>query len=418
MAYLRKLLTFFYFVFAGTLLTAQEQHVISGVVTDAATREPLPFTTVALKKQLIGTVTNDEGKFDFYVPADAALDTLVIGYFGYKPQQIALSSISGPLSIRLQQNAVELQEVVVRPLKPEEYIRLAMRKVKENYPRQPFGTDAYYREKAIENKNVIKCDEGIFRTYYTNFQDTVRNPSQLMLFRRAENLSEVAFRKAEREKKAAKAKKTGKKQDDNVEIDLTSSFGGPENILGSAALNRKAEGSLDTLKLKSYNYSFAKSTTYNNKELMVIDFETRGKVDHVRATGRIYLDAASLAIVKLESKGDFVIPVLLKPVLFLYGLGIENPSYEKNLEFQQIKGKWYPKNIQFNVNVELINKHWFRKDEHSVFEIEGVFTVTKTDVESAKQIPAAKRFNPKKDMKDQVFNDEGMSWEGLNIIKK
>jgi hypothetical protein len=418
MTHLQRLFALTLFSLTGTVLMAQEKRLVSGIVSDALTHEALPFTTVALKKQLIGTVTNDEGKFDFYVPVEFEADTLVIGYFGYTPQYIALSAISGPLVIKLEPNAVELQEVVIRVLKPEGYIRMAMQRINENYPKLPFGTDAYYREKVIENKNLIKCDEGIFRTYYTNYLDTVRNPSQLMLFRRAQNTSKVEFMSKEREKKAEKEKKKGKKDDENIGVDVSSSFGGPENILKSAALNRHTEGCIDTLKFKSYNYSFAKSTTYNNSELIVIDFSTKGKVDHIRAAGRIYLDVASLAIVKIESKGDFIIPVIIKPILFLYGLGIENPSYEKNLEFQQVKGKWYPKNIQFNINVELVNRHWFKKNEHSLFEIEGAFIVNKTNVDNALQIPMAKRFNSKKDMKDQVFNDENISWEGLNIIKK
>ena len=33
-------------------------------------------------------------------------------------------------------------------------------------------------------------------------------------------------------------------------------------------------------------------------------------------------------------------------------------------------------------------------------------------------IDAAKKFDPKKKLKEQVFNDEGITWSGINIIKK
>lgn len=419
MLYFRTLiLSLLLSVFSTTLVNAQEKRLISGRVTDASSGEAIPFATVSLRKQLIGIVTNEEGRFDFYVPADTENDTLMVGFFGYKPKLMALSSINGVLQIKLDQNAMELQEVVVRPLTPQEYIRMAMRRVKVNYASEPFGTDAYYREKAMENGKLLKRDEGVFRTYYPKYQDTVKNQHQLMLFARAQNTSEVAFMKAERDKKAEKEKKTGKKQEDNVQIDLTSSFGGPDNILRNASLTDKdTENCLDTLHLKKYNYSFAKSTTYNNKELLVIEFDTKGKVDHVREAGRIYIDLATFAIVKLESKGDFVIPAVIRPILFFYGIGIGNPKYEKSLEFQQLKNKWYPKNIWFNVEIELTNKHWFKPDEHSSFYIESVFTVNKTRIEQASAIPAAKRFKSNKDMKDQVFNDEGLTWDGINIIK-
>jgi hypothetical protein len=407
------------FVFSAPFVNAQEKRLVSGSVTDATTGEPIPFATVSLRKQLIGIVTNEEGKFDFYIPAESGNDTLMVGFFGYKPKLTALSDINGFLAVKLNQNAMELQEVVVRPLPPQEYIRMAMRRVKVNYASEPFGTEAYYREKALENGKLLKLEEGVFRTYYPKYQDTVKNQHQLMLFRKAENISEVQFMKAERDKKAAKEKKTGKKQEDNIAVDMTSSFGGPENSLRTASLTHKdTENCLDTLHLKKYNYAFAKSTTYNNKELIVIEFDTKGKVDHVREAGRIYIDAASFAIVKLESKGDFVIPVIIKPILFFYGIGIGDPKYEKSLEFQQIKNKWYPKDIQFNIEVKLSNKHWFKPDEHSTFEIESVFTANKTKIDQPVSIPVAKRFKSNKDMKEQVYNDEGLTWEGINIIKK
>lgn len=88
------------------------------------------------------------------------------------------------------------------------------------------------------------------------------------------------------------------------------------------------------------------------------------------------------------------------------------------MEFQEIKGKWYPKNIQNNITLKLTNRHWFKPDEHSDFEIEQMFTVNEISVEKIKSIPPSKRFDGNKEMKSQVYNDEALSWEGINIIKK
>ena len=151
---------------------------------------------------------------------------------------------------------------------------------------------------------------------------------------------------------------------------------------------------------------------------MVIDFSSRGKVDHLRENGKIYLDAKSMAIIRFESSGEIVIPVVLRPIIFLYGIGIENPTYVKNIVFQEVSGKWYPQNFQYNIDLKLTNRHWFAPNEHSDFEIEQVFVVNKTKVEKLDPIPANKKFDSKKDMSSQVFNDDGLSWEGLNIIKR
>ena len=237
----------------------QNKRLISGTVLNASTKEPLPYATVALKKQMIGIVTNEEGRFDLYIPDDAQEDTLLISYFGFKHGLIALNSIRSPLEIKLQSSAVELQEVVVRPSPPEHYIRLAMRYVSRNYPKTPFQTEAYYREKILENKNLIRCDEGIFKSYYPNFLDSVKSQHQLLLFRSAENPQEVAFMSEERKKKAEKNKKKGKKEDtETVGIDLGESFGGPEDILSGVNLSKDPVNYLDTTTFKRYKYSFAK----------------------------------------------------------------------------------------------------------------------------------------------------------------
>ena len=417
-----KRLVLFSFLLFQLSGQGQEKRLISGSVMDSKSREALSFATVALKKTMIGIVTNEQGKFDLYIPAGSEDDTLYVSYFGYKPRLIVVNSITGNIEIKLEASAVQLEEVVVRPMPPEYYIRIAMRRLKENYPKDPFQTVAYYREKILENKNLIRCDEGIFKTFYPNFQDTVKSQHQLLLLRRAENPQEVAFMSEERkkqEKKDAERKKKGDTKESNKPvIDLGSSFGGPGDVLSSSNMSKDPENCLDTTSFKSYKYSFAKSTSYNNNELMVIDFSTRGKVDHVRESGKIYIDLSTYAIVRLESKGDLVIPAVIQPILFLYGLGLRDPSFEKQIEYRQIKGKWYPANIQNNIVLKLTNRHWFRADEHSDFEIEQVFTVNETRIEKTQAIPVAKRFIANKEMQAQVYNDEGIRWEGINIIKK
>ncbi|WP_317898056.1 carboxypeptidase-like regulatory domain-containing protein [Aurantibacillus circumpalustris] len=414
---------------------AQNKILVSGSVVDATTNDPLSFATVSLKKQLIGIVTNEVGRFDLYVSEEMMNDSLMFSNFGYKPQAVALKNVHATLNIRLQQSSVDLKEVVIKPQPPEFYLKLAILRIKNNYANMPFQSEAYYREKVLENKNFIKCNEGVFKTYYPNYLDTVKNQNQLLLFREEKDIHELAFMKKEREEAEAKEKKRVAKQEaknkkkgktepvkaqepNGVAIDLASSFGGPNEILRQGDITKHPDGFLDTNEFKEYKYTFAKSSTYNNSELMVIDFKSKGKVDHMRQEGSIYIDVASYAIVKVVRSGSIVIPVIIRPVLFLYGIGIENPIFTSVVEFQQVKSKWFPKNLQYNVNLNMTNKHWFSPNEHSDFVIEAVYTVNKMKIENSAPIPLAKRYDPNKDMKTQVHNDDGITWDGINIIKK
>ncbi|MBX3164296.1 MAG: hypothetical protein KF900_07420, partial [Bacteroidetes bacterium] len=308
------------------------------------------------------------------------------------------------------------------------YIKLAVLNIKNNYPKTPFVSEAYYREKALENKNFLQCDEGVFKTYCPNYLDTTKSQHQLLLYKQEKDIKEVQFMSKERDKAEAKQKKheekatkkgeaAPEKKGSNVNIDIANSFGGPENSLKASQIT-KPERFLDTLEFKHYEYSFAKSTSYNNSELMVIDFKTKKKVDHVRESGKIYIDVASHAFVKIESAGDFVIPAIIKPILFFAGLGIDNPTFSESLEFQPAQGKWYPKNIQFYLDFKIVKRRMFAANDRSDFEIEQVYTVNKLQIENVLPIAAEKRFNSNKPMEEQVHNDENISWEGINIIKK
>jgi hypothetical protein len=409
------------FIILNLNLSSQSKRIISGSVYSATTNEALSFVSISLKKQLVGNLTNEEGKFNLQLPEEFINYTLVINYLGYKLQLIPLKFITAPLVIKLNENMLDIKEIIVRPQEPDYYIRMAMRSIPINYPNKPFQIEAYYLEKILENENVIMCNEGIFKTYYPNYIDTIKPQNQLLLFRQTENLHELSsFIGSELKKEAERKKRKGKdttSKDASIN-DLTNIFSGPETILLATNITRKSNNFLDTNKLKSYHYTFAKSSSYNSSELITINFESKGKIEHVRESGKIYIDLTTLAIVKIEIRGVYVIPALIRPILFLYGVGIENPDYESKTEYRQIKGKWYPSISQNMINLNLTKKHWFKPNEHSDFKIEQVFGVNKTLTESVNPISIKKRFNPKqKNIRSQVFNDENLKWEEVNIIK-
>lgn len=426
----------FALILIGSLLSfmltpaiAQKDRMITGNITDALNNQAMPFVTVALKESLIGTISNENGGFDLLVPDSITNDVLLVTIIGYQPAEFPLTQITSPLVVKLQPVMMEMKEVIVKPQPPTYYIIQAMRSLKNNYPSQPFETQAYYRENINENDGFLRSAEGVFKTYYPGFQDSVKNQHQLILFRKAETLAELAFMKKEREKDAAKEKKkeakavkkgkeVKKKESDGDSLKIGEMFGGPETLLRMADLFRNADNCIDTTMLNEYNYTFEKSSSYNSRELMVINFKSKGKVERARESGKIYLDLASNAIVKIESQGTWIIPTLLRPVLFVMGIGVENPKFRSSLEFQKVKDHWYPRNMQFNMDLNVEKKRMFAANDNSNFKIFGILTVTRIDTASPQPVEKAKRYSSKKKPEEQVFNDAGLSWEQINVIKR
>ena len=104
------------FLIAFTLinLNAQPRIFIDGYVTDAMTREPLPYSNIHFQKNRNGTITYNDGYFS--INTNTVPDTLFISAIGYTTQSIPISEYKNQsYTIELQPKQFELNEVVILP---------------------------------------------------------------------------------------------------------------------------------------------------------------------------------------------------------------------------------------------------------------------------------------------------------------
>lgn len=94
---------------------AWAQISVSGTVTDERTSEPLIGASILIKGTTTGTITDIDGNFSLSIQnADGA--TLVVSSIGYLTKEINVSSSMSNLNIQLNQDATNLEEVVVTGL--------------------------------------------------------------------------------------------------------------------------------------------------------------------------------------------------------------------------------------------------------------------------------------------------------------
>lgn len=422
-----RMLGFLLLISISTFVNAQDEVLITGQVIDSLSTQPIGFVTVTSSDNLSGTVSSEEGRFQLRVRSDGVVR---FSLMGYRQRDVSVFEFKDDARILLQPVAIDLAEVLISPKPPEYFLRLAMRDLPGNYPASPFNTRSYYREIIRENGSFLRAHEGVFKSHFPNFQDTVRNQHQLLLFRQAETLSDLAFMKKERMKEEAKEKRKEEKavrkgkskpaarKSDADSLQVGELFGGPENLLRLADLFREEESVLDTNSFKSYTFSYAPTALARDPGLMVIDFASRGKVDQVRSKGRIFLDLSTNAIVRVESNGEFVVPALLRPVLLVLGIGVRNPTFTSSIVFRPVSGRWYPSSMQFRLDARLERKRLFAENDISRFVIDGVLSVNKIDISDTAPIPKEKRFSGSKRPEPQVHNDEGLSWDQVNVVPR
>ncbi len=80
---------------------SQVPSAISGKILNKDNLEPLPYASIRLKNHPIGTVSNEEGEFDFYIPKSKRNDTLSISFIGFNPYELPISAINGEVKVEL-----------------------------------------------------------------------------------------------------------------------------------------------------------------------------------------------------------------------------------------------------------------------------------------------------------------------------
>ena len=413
-------LTIFFLILLSIPVFSQNSSVISGVISNKETKEPLPFASISLKNYALGTISNENGEFDFYIPQSKRNGTIVISFIGFNSYEIPISSIKDKVYINLQPSNNILDEIVLSEITPLDYIQRALDNLDQNYPQDPYQSIAYYREKFIENGAIINKKEGVFKTYYPNPIDTVKNQHQLILYKPVENPQQFQFMREWIEEKEAKRKKKADKKGETYDEDeydgtIDMDLGGPESVI-DLDINQDIDNYLKPKYFKKYEYTFGEETILDGERLVTINFKAKKKIDHMKDSGKILISKDTYAIVLIEQTGKFSIPFIIRPILFTIGLKIGNPYFSKTISYQKFKEKWYPKLFRWDANINLTKRHTFEANEHSAINIGQVFSINKLD-STATSIPKDKIFDTGEDMENQIYNDLNLNWDEINVVR-
>jgi hypothetical protein len=111
----RLLLLVLFLAFSSNLVWAQTTQ-IKGLIVDKDTKEPLPYTSVGLKEEQIGALSNEHGVFIVPAPTKNAQDTLLVMALGYFRKTVVVKRGVNveSLVVEVRKRVVELQGVTVQ----------------------------------------------------------------------------------------------------------------------------------------------------------------------------------------------------------------------------------------------------------------------------------------------------------------
>ena len=106
---MKKKTLFLVFLTMAGLGVLHAQVKVTGVVTDAATKEPLPFVSVVVKGTTISALTDDNGAYLITAPASGVL---AFSFLGYETIEVPVNG-RNEISVPLKPSSISLDEVVI-----------------------------------------------------------------------------------------------------------------------------------------------------------------------------------------------------------------------------------------------------------------------------------------------------------------
>jgi len=363
--------------------TYAQQITISGKVIDLETREPLPYASIGIVGKSIGLISNDQGEFDFHIPAEMRNEILFASMLSYKTFEAPVWSLisTSPVTIELQAGAVMLKEVVITDsLKPGEILRLALDRIESNYPMKPFQLEGFYRDLKKLGGTYISLLEAAVKIYDENYY-APRNKFKL---RERVALQEV------RRSIGYSSKFTDFFDKDNLLEDL---------LLNNNVRYRQfpeEDFFFKSLKLED-------DTQYNGHEVFVVAHTQ----DYLL---RVFIDKETYGIIHLEYVNDHQTELEKKR-----GLEGRFVKIKRTIDFKLFEGKLFLNYLTVTSQV-----NWYDTETGKLkfeAELERELLINNIHSKSPERISSAKKMRSYGlQYQDQPYNKE--FWDNYNIIKE
>ena len=148
-----------------SITSAVAQFSVSGKVTDAGSKEPLVGANVLVKGTTLGTITNEEGRYQ--LEFDQKQVTLVVSYVGYQSQEVSISGEENLTQNFQLTTARSLEEVVIQAIRADERVPVSQKTISRQEMEEVYiGQDALYVLEEVTPSILTYSESGTKLTNY------------------------------------------------------------------------------------------------------------------------------------------------------------------------------------------------------------------------------------------------------------
>jgi len=366
--------------------------VIKGYIYDIENRTAVPYATIGILEDNIGTITNADGFFTLKIPASYSGASLVVSHMGYMNQRIPIQLIGEQkIDIYLTRRIISIQEVIIRYIDPNVIVEKAMEYRKFNNNTEPVYTTSFYREGVQKNDRYVSFSEAVFKVYksaYTlseNFDQV-----KLLKSRKIENsvLKDTVFLKLKAGVMAA------------LQLDIVKSV--PDF--------------LDQSEPSRYTYTYSDLISYNSQDAYAITFVQKEDVTDALYKGTMYIDKENYAILGadfeinpnyLDKAAENLILKKSKRLI----VKLEKIKY--SISYKPFGGKYYLNHIRCDLLLKTRFRNHLLSDNFSTF-IE--FATCKIDTLNVEKFEKREVLKPGIVFSDAYYTKDEAFWADYNII--
>jgi hypothetical protein len=254
----------------------KEVFLISGIISDAESKEPLPFATIVIKNKGQGTVSNIGGEFGLKITRESLTDTISVSYLGYLGRDIPVAqTIGNNFNISLIREFISIPEIIIRTQAPQEIIYKCEAAIHQNYGNTPALLTGFYREGVLKKQELQVYSEAILQIFKSSYTNSLLN-DQVKIFksRKIENTS----------------------TQDTLAIRLKAGLSTCLELDGM----RNLFDFMQRQNMSEYTYRMTDIVSSDDEAAYVIDFEQREGIDLPLFRGTMYINTEDFALLHAD----------------------------------------------------------------------------------------------------------------------
>jgi hypothetical protein len=389
---------------------AQENFItLTGKMVDAKTRQPIPYANIQLKSGNVGTVSNTLGEFIFKMAVQQVSDSVVISCMGYQRMAVAIPPAGFANRIlQLEPAVMALKEVTVTVRSGWDILKEALARIPENYDTSAVRLTAFYREHLWTENQELNYNESVLEIIKTFYTDKDRDDQIRILKGR---------------------KKEIKHQWDSQFFGFISNITNTaKSTLGEEPLKQLSNkrSIFNPARFKYYECVLQEPVQEGDRKLLVLEMFPKNNAKKAYVYLKLYLDEASLAIVKYEfSLTPAGVAYVNKHGKGGFGYTIMTRIVKANFDFRQVRvaitykyyqGKWYLHTIHRNFEALLNSSK--RDIQNRPWQADMDLVVTAISKDSVKRFVTGDIRTSNTPMSNLIGKDADDSfWENYNILK-